>query len=148
MDAGGANAIAKLWANFLGAALSGPDAATKIAAFQLAIWKLAYDEGSDFTLSQTTGRLRVVDNPTTSPIVVQAQAWLTALSTKPSIDATNYLFALTMGDTNFQDQVVGTILPPPSGNPPPQTVPEAASLLIWGLLTGTVGLVVARRRGC
>lgn len=140
MDAGGADAIAKLWTNFLGDALAGSDP-TNIAAFQLAIWKLAYDEGSDLILSNTTGRLRV-DN-VGSPVVTQAQAWLSALLSKPSTSATNYLFALTMGDSNFQDQVVGTI--PALGGPPPNTVPEATSLLIWGLLTGAVGLVVRRR---
>jgi hypothetical protein len=147
MNDSGANAIAKLWANFLDDALLGLDP-VKIAAFQLAIWKLAYDEGTDFTLSKTTGRLRV--DSTTSSVVVQAQTWLTSISsllpTAPPF-ATDYLFGLTKGSaTNFQDQVVGKL--PPSGSPPPHTVPEATSLMIWGLLSCSVGLVVARRRGC
>lgn len=143
MDPAGANAIAKLWSNFLDdalAPLSGNFDPVKIGAFQLAVWKLVYDEGSTFDLS--SGRLKASTSGSNTVGSI-AQGWLNAVgalnaSSPPFADG--YVYALTKGPTvSFQDQLVGTI-------PPGAPVPEAMSLVIWGLFACVTSIVSARHR--
>ena len=113
------------------------------AAFQLGIWELRYDTGSDtFDASHsdffTTGKLRATASPSTfGTAMTTATGWLqTFLTATPT--AHYQLYALT--NASAQDQLIGQPLSGGSPVPLPAALPAGLAML------GALGLLRKVRR--
>ena len=102
------------------------------AAFQLAIWKLEYDQGA--TLDFTKGYLQVTDD-ISDPSVSKASDWLSTIDLQGNGPKANLLAITGHQGINFQDQVI-------------EVLPEPSSMVLWAL--GALGMAAigrGRRRG-
>ena len=143
-----ASYIAELWQNHMHelASIKGSSLGSKvfrdprrefIGAMQIAVWKLAFDQGLNFSL--TSGRLTAADAADTR----LAQTWLNELQAEGITGAKANLAALTsVGST---PQIV-ELAPQVTIQPlVAQPVPEPGAIVIWGCAIA-VGLVATRRR--
>ena len=125
-----ATLISQLWGDHFNAAwesssFTGSDSST---AFQLALWELVYDSGSNLSLS--SGNLKVTS--ASSNAVALAKSWLNGLSSLSSNEfATNFAGSqlVWLSNSYKQDQLTMLPLPwsppppPPGGSPPPPPPP-------------------------
>lgn len=130
MGALAANLIEQLWYQHMDAVAPTNSSSalysnTNVGAFQLAIWKLVYDQGATSTLE--TGNLTAGASAETT----LADLWLSQLTY--SVQSTGVANLAAFTSSGLQDQVVAM-------------VPEASSVSIWSLLCVATGLVVHRRR--
>lgn len=115
-------AIAELWGRFRHEVRDG----TTAAAFQVALWELAFGT-TDHDLA--TGAFRLV-NQGGNTVYETAQSWLTAVGTGDGPVARNLVVLVSQGSPDRQDLIT--------------TVPVPASMALVGL--GLLGLAAPRRR--
>ncbi|HXD88920.1 MAG TPA: hypothetical protein VN641_20690 [Urbifossiella sp.] len=144
-----ATLISELWGAHFNTAwesssFTGSSAST---AFQLALWELVYDSGSN--LSLTSGNMKVTSADSTT--VALAQSWLNGLSSLPSNEfATNFAGSqlVWLSNSYKQDQLTMLPLPPspppppPGGSPPPPPPPPPPNGVPGpsGALLGLIGV--------
>lgn len=160
MGVQGENYLASLAGRYLQTAVatSGTDSLSdRIAAFQLAVWKLDYDGdlggiaptaaqyNDRFDLSLASGLGHFAASGGASAL---AQSWLNAIKTADQSNNNKGLnavtgpnisiYALSAGNANFQDQLVFDAASFADA-------PEPGTLAIWAI-GGAVGLVLTQRR--
>jgi|GEM_PF-6788663 len=157
------NLMAQLWYNNMTSTYGGVATAANSAtydslhrgAFQIAVWKLAYERSANPAdhLNLAVGNVRasaINNNLGTDAELILAQTWLNNLTTASNgagaTRANLYALSDNNGNVNgnqpqnsyIQDQVVAT------GGSPLEAVPEPASALAWTAM-GLVGFVIQRR---
>ena len=128
MGAVAAGLISELWTH----AFTNSMTPTENSAFQLAIWKLEYDQGST---DWTTGYLRTDAITAAGAVVTLATQWINDVNN--NVYAPTDLVALTDWDKqDFVGQGVAY-----------ESTPEPASLIVWSVLSASVaGMALIRRR--
>ena len=138
-----ANLISQLWyAHITSVAATSAASAFNsngnLGAFQLAVWKLVYDQGASLTLA--SGNLTAANTTERAT----ANNWLAALDTYNSGLGHSGVGSATLRaftSNSVQDQVVEL----PGAGPSSSVVPESATVVMWTAL-GLVGAVIMRRR--
>jgi len=137
-----ANLIAQLWyAHITSVAATSAASAfnsnANLGAFQLAVWKLVYDQGASLTLA--SGNLTAANTTERTT----ANNWLAALDLYNNGLGHSGVGSATLKaftSNSVQDQVVEL----PGANPN-NVVPESSTVMIWSTL-GLVSAVLMRRR--
>ena len=111
-----------------------------IGAFQIAVGKLMYDQGLDFSLA--SGRFRA-DSTASSRL---AQTWLGELQAEGTGGPKANLLALTSPGIQPLQIVEGAPGVVPYADPLSVTAPEPATSVVWGCLFGLAALGVVYRR--
>lgn len=123
-----AASIARMYSTHFADSLTGT---TRSAAFQVALWELAYDGGANLA----AGKFQLVGS---TAVRDQAALYLNSAGWVPLGDAG---VILRVGN---QDLVID--LPTPSGGPVPAPVPEPVGLTLFGLGLAALGAAQRRRR--